>query len=159
MGRALPIGGTLLSLEVSPRHAEVARRAVAEAGLGDTIEIRVGPALETLQTLSPIQRFDLVFIDANKDQYPEYLEWALRLVRPGGMILADNVLRNGAVLENPAPNSDAAAIQRFNDLVAQNPRLETTIILTRNGVGRRDGISVSWVRDESLHTDMRFSME
>jgi predicted O-methyltransferase YrrM len=159
MGRALPSGGTLLSLEVSEEHAEVARRAVAEAGLSHTIEIRVGPALDTLRTLSPIQRFDLVFIDANKDQYPEYLEWAIRLVRPGGMILADNVLRNGAVLQDPAPDTDAHAVQRFNDLVAQDPRLETTIIPTRNGSGVRDGLSVSWVRDESRQADAQFSRE
>jgi predicted O-methyltransferase YrrM len=159
MGRALPVGGRLLSLEISPEHAEVARRAVQEAGLAGTVEIRVGPALDTLRTLSPVQRFDMVFIDANKDQYPEYLEWALRLVRPGGMIIADNVLRNGAVLQDPAPDADALAIQRFNELVSKNPRLESTIILTRSGRSSRDGLSVSWVRDESLNVVTQFTRE
>jgi predicted O-methyltransferase YrrM len=159
MGRALPVGGRLLSLEISPEHAAVARRAVEEAGLAGTVEIRVGPALDTLRTLSPVQRFDMVFIDANKDQYPEYLEWALGLVRPGGMIIADNVLRNGAVLQDPAPDADVRAIQRFNELVSKNPRLESTIILTRSGRSSRDGISVSWVRDESLNAVTPFTRE
>lgn len=158
LGRALPPGGTLLSLEVSSKHASVARHSVVQAGLADKVEIRVGPALESLRALNPQQRFDLAFLDANKDQYPEYLEWAIRLVRPGGLIVADNVLRNGAVLGSPAPDEDARAVQRYNDLVAHDPRLESTILLTRNGTGIRDGLSIAWVRDTAA-SSAQFSME
>ncbi len=147
LARALPAGGSLLSLEVEPAHANVARRMIARAGLADRVEIRLGPALESLPALADGVPFDLVFIDANKDQYPAYLDWALRLVRPGGLIVADNVLRNGAVLQADAPDEDLRAVQTYNDRVAQDPRLEALILFTRNAGGNLDGVSIAQVRD------------
>lgn len=99
LGRALPVGGRLITLEVDPMHARVARTNLAAAGLEDVVEVRLGPALETLPRLAEEggPAFDLVFIDADKPSAPEYFLWAVRLARPGGLILVDNVVRGGAV--------------------------------------------------------------
>lgn len=146
MARALPAGGTLLSLEREEKHAALARGFIEKAGLADRVTIRVGPALDSLAALTQEPSFDLVFIDANKDDYPAYLEWALRLTRPGSLILADNVIRNGAVLETDPTDADVRAVQRYNDLVAHDPRLEAVILFTRNAGDNLDGISVARVR-------------
>lgn len=148
MGRAIPQAGSLISLEVEPRHANIARRFIAQAGLDDRVEVRLGPALETLQLLTDELQFDMAFIDADKENYPRYLDWALRLVRPGGLIVADNVLRGGDVLEAGATDASTKATQTYNDRVAADPRLEAIVLFTRNGTGGVDGVSVARVSDD-----------
>jgi len=143
MARALPADGNLISLEVEAKHAELARRFIAKAGLAAKAEVRIGPALTSLETIAPEGPFDLVFIDANKDQYPEYLDWAIRLVRPGGLILADNALRSGGVLRDDG-DAWVQATKIYNEKVAADPRLEAIILLTRDGT---DGLSVARLRD------------
>ena len=127
MGRALPAGGKLVSLEYEPHNAEVARRNVERAGLADKVEIKVGAAIDTLPTLSG--PFDLVFIDADKASYPAYFEWAVKLSRPGAVIVGDNAVRSGRVLD-PGDNPDDLGIRRFYDLVAAEPRVTATAIQT-----------------------------
>ena len=146
LGRALPENGRLYTLEVSERHASVARRAIEMAGLEDRVDVLLGPAIDTLQRLPAGQPFDMVFIDADKKGYPAYLDQALRLTRPGGLIVADNVLRDGAILEPALPGSDIKAIQDYNERVARDERLEGTILLTRSGSFELDGLSLARVR-------------
>ena len=155
IARALPLRGSLISLELEPKHAELAGRFLAQAGLADRVEIRLGPALNSLEKLAGAEPFDMLFIDANKDQYPEYLEWGLRLVRPGGLILADNVLRRGSVLESKA-DPVTRGIQEYNDRVARDPRLEAVILLTRDGL---DGVSLARVRDANDVAGARYHYE
>lgn len=142
MARALPPGGTILTLEVDPRHAELARRNFRRADVLDKVELYEGPALETLASLQG-QTFDLVFIDANKDGYPEYLQQALNLTRAGSLIVADNVWRQGGAAD-PRGDEGNRAIARFNREVAQNPRLVSTIVPTRDC---SDATSISVVRE------------
>lgn len=142
MARALPPDGHLLSLELDPHHADVARGNLARAGLAERVEIRVGAALELLPTLLAEPPFDMVFIDADKPSYPQYLDWALRLVRPRGLIVGDNTLRGGAVLD-PADDG-ARAIDRFNRAAAANPRLDAIILPNRSG---NDGMLIAVVRE------------
>jgi caffeoyl-CoA O-methyltransferase len=141
LARALPPGGRLVSLEVSAHHAAVARENLAAAGLADRAEVRVGPALELLPALAAEEPFDMAFIDANKEAYPAYLDWCLRLVRPGGLIVADNVLRNGGVL-SPTDEGDRA-IDAMNRAAAADPRLHAIILPNRDG---RDGVLIAAVR-------------
>jgi predicted O-methyltransferase YrrM len=140
LGRALPPGGRLVSLEVSAHHAAVARENLERAGLADRTEVRVGPALDLLPPLAAEEPFDFAFIDANKEAYPAYLDWCLRLVRPGGLIVADNVIRNGVVL---SPGDDEArAVDAMNRAAAANPRLQAIILPNRDG---RDGVLIAVV--------------
>jgi predicted O-methyltransferase YrrM len=145
LARALVPGGKLITLEVDPHHAEVARRNFERAGVADRVTIRLGPALETLPDLQSEAPFDLIFIDADKDNYPSYLDWALALSRPGALIVADNVLQGGRVLANPPPDDAAAGIQEFNRRAAEHPRLDALILPARGG---GDGILVAVVRDD-----------
>jgi predicted O-methyltransferase YrrM len=145
LARALSLDGKLITLEVNPHHAEVARRNFERAGVADRVAIRVGPALETLPDLRGEAPFDLVFIDADKDNYPSYLDWALALSHPGTIVVADNVLQGGRVLANPPPDAGAAGIQEFNRRAAEHPRLDAIILPAR---GARDGILVAVVRDD-----------
>lgn len=146
LARALPPGGTLITLEASPKHAEVARANIALANLEDVVEVRVGPALETLPILASEVRspFDLIFIDANKDNYPEYLTWALKLSRRGTLIIADNVIRDGEVLDSATTDPRVEGTRRFNRELAADTRVTSTIVQT---VGRKgyDGIAVAIV--------------
>ena len=142
MARALPEGGRLVSLEVEPRHAALAIRFLARAGLAQRVDVRIGPALESLASLVEEPPFDLVFIDADTLSLPAYLDWALRLTRAGGLILADNVLRG--VLEPGSPSAQVEAMRTYNDRVAQDPRLEAIILLTRDGL---EGLSLARVRE------------
>jgi predicted O-methyltransferase YrrM len=146
LARALPEGGKLISLEYSPKHAEVARANVERAGLSDRVEIRVGAGLDLLPQIAEAGEgpFDLFFIDADKDNYPGYLEWALRLSRPGSVILSDNLIRNGAVLD-PSPDDTAATvISGYNRELAQNPKLDSVILPIIRG--STDGLGISIVR-------------
>lgn len=143
MARALPAGGTLISLEVSPHHAEVARGNFSRAGVSDKVEVRVGAALDTLPTLQGEAPFDLVYIDADKDNYPAYLDWAIRLARTGTLIVADNVLRGGAIINPASRDAGAQGIHELNRKAAEHPRLEALIVPNRNG---HDGILIATVR-------------
>ncbi|MFC5994448.1 O-methyltransferase [Pseudonocardia hispaniensis] len=144
LARALPTDGRLVTLERSPVHATVARENIERAGLGELVEIREGPALETLPQLSG--PFDFVFVDADKPSNPEYLQWALRLSRPGSVIVVDNVIRGGRVLE---ADSDDAAVQgtrRFTEMLAAEPRVSATQIQTVGSKGH-DGFALAVVLD------------
>lgn len=143
LARALPAGGRLISLDVNAHHAEVARHSFARAGVADRVEVRVGPALDTLPTLESEAPFDLVYIDADKENYPGYLEWAIRLARPGTLIVGDNVLRGGAIINPAADDAGAAGINTFNRRAAEHPRLEAIILPNRNG---RDGVLLATVK-------------
>jgi predicted O-methyltransferase YrrM len=146
LARALPADGLLVTLELDPKHAEVARRSLERAALAPKIDLRVGPAADSLRELmrSGTAPFDLVFIDANKSGYVEYLDLALQLSRPGTLVLADNVIRHGLVLDpNPADPNDAGA-KAYNAAIAAHPRLESLILpIVR---ARVDGMSISLVR-------------
>ena len=144
MARALPPGGRLVSLEADPRHAAVARANLDRAGVSDRVDVREGRALDLLPTLAGGSPFDFTFIDADKTSYPDYLDWALRLVRPGGLIIADNVLRDGAVVNPAAGDENVRAIDRFNRAAASNPRLDAIILPNRGG---RDGVLIATVRE------------
>jgi len=133
LARALPEEGRLITLELDSRHAEVARENLAAAGLAARVEVRLGPALDLLPSLAADNPFDLAFIDADKESYPAYLDWCLRLVRPGGLIVVDNVLRRGD------------AIDAMNRAAASDPRLEALILPVRDGA---DGILVGVVREQ-----------
>jgi caffeoyl-CoA O-methyltransferase len=142
---ALPEEGLLVSLEVDERNAGVARENIAEAGLESVVEVRVGDARELLAWMFEDGEgpFDLTFIDADKGGYPEYLEWALRLSRPGSLILGDNAIMGGSVIE-PEEGS-AQAIRQFNERLAQDPRLSAIVLpLIR---GRVDGLAIARVLD------------
>jgi caffeoyl-CoA O-methyltransferase len=144
LGRGLPEDGTLISLEIDEGHAEVARKNVERAGLAEKVEVRVGDARKLLAELAENDEgsFDLVFIDADKGGYPEYLEWALRLSRPGSLILGDNTIWGGTIID-PQDNS-TRAIHDFNERLARDPRLSATILpLMRE---RIDGLAIARVR-------------
>jgi predicted O-methyltransferase YrrM len=145
LARALPAGGRLVTLERGPGYAAVARANLARAGLADVVEVRVGPAAETLAALAAqgAGPYDLVFIDADKASNAEYLEAALGLSRPGTLIVADNVVRGGAVLDGDDPA--AAGVRRFFDLLAREPRVSATAIQTVGEKGY-DGFALAVVR-------------
>lgn len=152
LARALPPDGRLVTLERDPRYAEVAAANIANAGFEDVVEVRVGPALETLPELHAegMGPFDLIFIDADKKNYPGYLEWSLKLSRPGTVIVGDNVVRSGAIVDPHADDPDfgddgtAAGVRRFYDLVAAEPRLDATAIQTVGAKGH-DGFALALV--------------
>jgi predicted O-methyltransferase YrrM len=140
LARALVPGGRLVTLEYSPQHADVARANLARAGLQDVVEVRVGRALDTLPTLTG-EPFDLVFVDADKAPYPQYLDWAARLTRVGGLVVGDNVVRRGRVLE-PGTDADAVGVRSFLEVLADDPRLDGTVLQTVGAKGW-DGIAVA----------------
>ena len=141
--RALPADGVLISLELDERHAEVARRNIERAELSGKVEVRVGDARDLLAALieGGVEPFDLIFIDANKEGYPEYLEWSLRLSRPGTLILGDNTIRGGSVLD---PRDDLArATRQFNQTLSEDERLSAVILpILRERV---DGLAIARV--------------
>ena len=143
MARALPEGGKLISLDVSAHHADVARRSFERAGVADRVEVRVGPALETLPTLQSTGPFDLIYIDADKDNYPGYLAWALRLSHPGTLIIGDNVLRGGAIISPAEGDAGGKGINEFNRQAAEHPKLDAIILPNRSG---RDGVLIATVK-------------
>jgi caffeoyl-CoA O-methyltransferase len=141
MARSLQPGGRLTTLEVAPKHAELAVNNFKRAGVDERVDILVGTAIDSLQRMDG-QVFDFVFIDADKATYPRYLEYALRLTCPGATIVADNVWLDGAVVTPVSGNADTQGLAEFNRVVAASPRLLTSVIPTRDG---RDGTSVSVV--------------
>ena len=141
--RALPEEGALISLELDEHHAEVARRNVERAGLSAKVEVRVGEARQSLERLLENEEgpFDLIFIDADKEGYPEYLAWALRLSRPGTLILGDNAIREGSVID--PDDSSSHAMREFNEKLAEDPRLSAIVLpLIRE---RIDGLAIARV--------------
>jgi caffeoyl-CoA O-methyltransferase len=144
LARALPKDGRLISLEISEKHAEVARASLARAGVGDRAEVRVGPAAEQLAALTREAPFDLIFIDADKPGYPTYLEWALKLARPGSLIVADNCIRGGGPLrDDPGADDNARALGEYDRRVAADPRLRSVALpLDEGGM---DGFAISVV--------------
>ncbi len=145
MARALPADGRLVTLEADAKHAEVARANLARAGLAHVADVRLGRALDTLGALAGSPPFDLAFIDADKPTLPEYFDWCVRLVRPGGVIVADNVVRDGAVVQADSADAAVQGVRRLNEKVAAEPRVSATTIQTVGGKGY-DGFLLAWVR-------------
>ncbi len=147
LARALPEDGTVVALELEPKHAEIARKNLESVGLAARVEIRVGPAAESLQTLvaSHAAPFDLIFIDADKAGYPEYLDWSLKLSRPGTVIVGDNVVREGAVIDPKSDDPNVLGVRRFTEKLAAEPRITATALQTV-GAKKHDGLIVAVVR-------------
>jgi predicted O-methyltransferase YrrM len=148
LARALPANGRLISLEVNPEHAAIATANVARAGLTQVAEIRLGAAVESLKLLcaQATEPFDVIFIDADKPNNPAYLEWSLKLARGGTIIIADNVVRGGAVAESSSVDPNVIGIRSFLTLIRDNPRLEATALQTVGCKGY-DGFSLAIVND------------
>ncbi|GED87275.1 O-methyltransferase [Streptomyces sp. NPDC091412] len=146
LARALPADGRLVSLEYDPRHADVARRNIARAGLDRVAEVRVGPALESLPQLADENPppFDLVFIDADKANNHHYVEWALRLTRTGSLIVLDNVVRGGHVTDPTSTDPSVLGTRAALELIAEHPRLDGTAIQTVGTKGH-DGFALARV--------------
>jgi predicted O-methyltransferase YrrM len=146
LARALPANGRLITLESDPEHAKVARNNITRAGLNNTVEIRVGKAIDTLAMLATenIQPFDLIFIDADKPSNPEYFLWALKLSRKGSLIIADNVVRDGAVIEENSADPKVQGVRRFNEMLGSEPRVTATAIQTVGSKGY-DGFAIALV--------------
>lgn len=143
LARALPDDGALISLELEEHHAKVARRNIERAGLGKKVMVRVGNAQKSLAAMADGEEgpFDLIFIDADKGGYPKYLEWSLKLSHPGSLILADNTIRGGSVLD---PQDESARVMRkFNQILADDERLSAIILpIVRERV---DGLAIALV--------------
>jgi predicted O-methyltransferase YrrM len=146
MARALPPEGRLVTLELDPKHAEVARRNLERAGVADRVEIRVGKALESLPRIAEEGRppFDLVFIDADKRENVEYFRWALRLTRLGGLIVIDNVVRRGQVADADSTDANVQGTRRVLEMLAAEPRVSATAIQTVGSKGY-DGFALAVV--------------
>jgi predicted O-methyltransferase YrrM len=146
LARALPPGGRLISLEADPKHAEIARNNIVRAGLTEVVEIRLGSALETLPKLAAegLGPFDLIFVDAEKRDNPDYFAWSLKLSRPGSVLVFDNVVRDGAVIDPANTTPSVQGIRRFNELVAAEPRVTATAIQTVGSKGY-DGFAIALV--------------
>jgi predicted O-methyltransferase YrrM len=146
IGRALPDDGRLITLEADAAHAEVARESIAAAGLAELVDLRVGPALETLPDLEAegAGPFDLVFIDADKVHTPEYFAWSLDRTRPGGLIVADNVVRGGTLADADSDDPTIMAQRRLHEWLAKEERVDATTIQTV-GVKGHDGFTLGLV--------------
>jgi predicted O-methyltransferase YrrM len=146
LARALPKDGHLVTLEFDPKHATVARANIAHAGLTQKVKVRVGRAVDSLQQLETEHHgtFDLIFIDADKPGYPEYLRWALKFSHSGTMIIADNVIRDGEVVDADSEDEKVQGVHRFNALLAAESRVTATIIQTVGSKGY-DGLAVAVV--------------
>ncbi|MEZ4425453.1 MAG: O-methyltransferase [Gemmatimonadota bacterium] len=146
MARALPRGGRLITIESDPKHQTVAQRNLDRAGVAPLVQIRSGRALDVLPQLRDegVAPFDLIFIDADKEPLAEYFQWALRLSRPGTLIVTDNVIREGRVLDPDHEDAAVQGVRRFNAALAQTPGVTSTILQT---VGRKshDGIALALV--------------
>lgn len=146
LARALPAGGRLITLEADPGYAGVAAASIAAAGLSDAVEVRIGPALEQLPQLAvdAAGPFDLTFIDADKVHTPDYFAWALEHSRPGSLIVADNVVRDGRLADPDSDDPTIPAQRRFHEMLATEPRVEATTIQTVGSKGY-DGFSLARV--------------
>lgn len=146
LARALPADGFVVTLEAAPKHAEIARENIRRAGLSGQVRLRGGPALETLPRIADegLGPFDFIFIDADKPRNPDYLAWALRLSRPGTVIVCDNVVREGAVVDRASADPSVQGIRRMFDMMSREPRLSATAIQTVGAKGW-DGFAVAIV--------------
>lgn len=147
LARALPQGGRLVTLEFNSLHAQVAQANIAHAGLAGQVEVIVGRAVDSLAALSAERRgpFDMIFIDADKPSYPDYLTWSLQLSRPGTLIIADNVVRAGKVIDPDSDDPNVQGVRRFNELLAADPLVDATILQTVGGKGY-DGLAIALVK-------------
>jgi predicted O-methyltransferase YrrM len=146
LARALPAGGSVVTLELELKHAKIARANLKRAGLLDRVDLRVGRAVDSLQALvaGNAAPFDFIFIDADKSGYPEYLDWSLRLSRPGTVLLADNVVRDGKVIDPKNPDPNIQGVRRFTERIAAEPRLSPTVLQTVGSKGY-DGFTLAIV--------------
>jgi predicted O-methyltransferase YrrM len=146
LARALPTSGRVVTLESNAHHAEVARGNIVRAGLSDVVDVRVGPALDTLPALTEEsgEPFDLTFIDADKASIPEYFEWALTLSRAGAVIVVDNVVRGGALIDEESEDAAVQGVRRFHDALADDPRVSATSLQTV-GLKGYDGFTLAFV--------------
>ncbi|BBT90618.1 O-methyltransferase [Enterobacter cloacae] len=144
MARALPPDGKLITLEADPTHADVARQNIQLAGLTDRIKLIEGPALNSLENFGDVPPFDLIFIDADKPNNPGYLEWALHYSRPGTVIIGDNVVRDGEVINGQSDDARVLGVRRFIEMIGDNPRLTATALQTV-GVKGWDGFTLAIV--------------
>jgi len=149
LARALPRDGRLVTLELEPKHATVARANIARAGLAEKVDVRVGPALESLKKLvaEKHEPFDFVFIDADKTGYPDYLTWSLKLAHRGTMIIADNVVRDGAIADAKSEDRSVQAVRRMNEMLAKEPRVSATVLQTVGTKGY-DGWAIALVTED-----------
>ena len=147
MARALPPGGRLVTLEADRKHAELARRNIDAAGVGALVDIEIGTALETLPRIAAAARdpFDLIFIDADKTNTVPYFDWALKLSRPGTVVVVDNVVRQGAVADAASSDRDVQGMRRFYERAAHEPRVVATAIQTVGSKGY-DGFAIAIVK-------------
>ena len=143
LARGLSAGGRLITLEYEQKHADVAKKNIARAGLSEVVDVRVGDAIKTMPELlkEGAGPFDLIFLDANKDGYPAYFEWALKLSRKGTVIIADNVVRDGGVIDAASKDVSIQGVRRLNEMVAAEKRVSGTAIQTVGSKGY-DGFAV-----------------
>jgi predicted O-methyltransferase YrrM len=146
LARALPRGGRLVTLEADEKHATVARTNIARAGLEQIVDVRLGPALETLPRLRSEGEgpFDFIFIDADKPNIPSYFEWALNLATPGAVIVVDNVIRDGAIVDASSTDASVRGVRKLNEMLRTNPRVTATTIQTVGSKGW-DGLTIAIV--------------
>ncbi len=148
LARGLPDGGRVVTLEFDPHHAQTASATFTRGGLDDVIEVRVGPAIDALPRLAEESvrdgLFDLVFIDADKASMPKYFQWALRLTRPGGVIVADNVVRGGHVVDDESTDANIQGVRRMLELMSSTPGVRSTAVQTVGSKGY-DGFAVAFV--------------
>ena len=135
LAHALPADGRLISLEFEPRHADVARRNIERAGFAAQVEVRVGRAVDNLPGVEGEGPFDMVFIDADKPSNPDYFTWAMKLTRPGSLIIVDNVVRGGGVADPDTRDANAIGVRRMNELIAAEPRVLATAVQTVGSKG------------------------
>jgi predicted O-methyltransferase YrrM len=147
LARALPAGGRLITLEFNPRHAEIARANIARAGLAELVDLRIGAALDILPKLGNefSKPFDMIFIDADKSNNAEYVRWALKLSRPGTLIIVDNVVRDGGVIDASSCDKDIQGARRLFEALAAEPRLDSTALQTVGAKGY-DGFAIALVK-------------
>jgi predicted O-methyltransferase YrrM len=143
LARGLSSAGRLISLEVNPTHAEVARANIARAGLAHAVDIRQGAALDLLPQIEKklVQPFDLIFVDADKPNIPAYFSWALRLARQGSLIIIDNVIRDGAIVNSKSSDASVLGVRRLSELIAHEPRVSATALQTVGSKGY-DGFAI-----------------
>lgn len=146
MARALPDGGKIVTVEFDPYHASVARKNIEKAGLLDKVDLRIGKASEVMEQLKEAgeTNFDLIFIDADKPPYKEYFEAALNLARPGAVIICDNVIREGKVLDENSSDDRVAGVRRLNHMLSENKKVTATILQTV-GAKEYDGMAIAFV--------------
>jgi predicted O-methyltransferase YrrM len=143
MARALVPGGDMITLEIDPKHAEVARANLERAGLADRVDVRVGAAIELLPKIAAEKKapFDLIFIDADKPSIPDYFRWSLELSKPGTVIVVDNVVREGAVIDAASEDASVIGVRKLNEMLASEPRVSATVLQTVGTKGY-DGFAV-----------------